>query len=126
MSAEGLSPTQRRIALQNSAILAGKLRLTIIGPGAMSDYERKILEQVVGNPADLLSFDPAERAAFRNLKTRLRETMHNKIEFNVENAEVPEWLKEGEGSVPTNVPGGTSIVPANFREQAIQGGLIPR
>ena len=91
---ESLSATDRRLAEQNAGILAGKLRLTIIGPGAMSDYERKILEKVVGNPAVIWSFEEAERAAFKNLISKSKSALRQRIEQNVENYVLPDWLKE--------------------------------
>jgi hypothetical protein len=40
-------------------MLRGKLRLAVIGPGAVSIYEQEILADVAANPADIFQWTPA-------------------------------------------------------------------
>ena len=48
---------QRRKADTLRAALVGNLRIAIAGPGQLSEYERKIIESAIANPA---SFDPIQ------------------------------------------------------------------
>ena len=56
-------------------VLRGKLRLAIIGPGAVSEYEQKILEQVIGNPTQFFQINENARARLESLKSMMLQGM---------------------------------------------------
>ena len=49
-------------------LLRGKLRLAVIGPGAVSEYEQKILLEVIGDPTKFFQFDTNSRARLKELQ----------------------------------------------------------
>jgi hypothetical protein len=49
-------------------LLRGKLRLAVIGPGAVSEYEQKILMEVIGDPTKFFQFDANSRARLTELQ----------------------------------------------------------
>jgi len=49
-------------------LLRGKLRLAVIGPGAVSEYEQKILLEVIGDPTKFFQFDANSRARLTELQ----------------------------------------------------------
>tara|TARA_Y100001973_G_scaffold47472_1_gene70724 strand:+ start:163 stop:2139 length:1977 start_codon:yes stop_codon:yes gene_type:complete len=61
-------------------VLRGKLRLAIIGPGAVSEYEQKILEQVIGNPTKMFQIEGNTRARLESLKSMMLQGMKFKGE----------------------------------------------
>lgn len=56
----------RAQTLQN--LLVGALRLEIVGPGAVSDGERKMLQDSIRNPTDFFSLDRSNSEALNTLK----------------------------------------------------------
>lgn len=50
-----LSPTDRARAQNLARIIQGRLRPDIVGPGAVSDPDRKVLEQVISNPLQIFT-----------------------------------------------------------------------
>jgi len=49
-------------------MLRGKLRLAVIGPGAVSIYEQEILADVAANPSDIFQWTPASKKKLRVLQ----------------------------------------------------------
>lgn len=50
-----LSPTDRARAQNLARMIQGRLRPDIVGPGAVSDPDRKVLEQVISNPLQIFT-----------------------------------------------------------------------
>lgn len=72
---DSLRPGLRAEAENIVAGLRGNMRLVLIGPGAVSDEERKVLNSAIANPTDVFSFDSL---SITKLKT-LKNTMQNKF-----------------------------------------------
>jgi hypothetical protein len=62
LDSKSLSPELRAEAQTHAAFLLGNLRTKVVGPGAMSEQERKILEGIAVDPTAVLSFDNVNRA----------------------------------------------------------------
>ena len=62
--------------------LKGNLRLVIIGPGAVSDSERKILDSVVANPTSLFSLTSNNKSKLDELKGIINRSMANHLKAN--------------------------------------------
>lgn len=70
-----------------SAQLKGQLRLAVIGPGAMSDQERKVLDQVVSDPTSVFSLPAKDREALKTLMETIKigtvlEAQARGVDFN--------------------------------------------
>jgi len=61
-------------------MLRGKLRLAVIGPGAVSIYEQEILSEVAANPSDLLQWSPASIKKLEVLRRVVGRGIKNKGE----------------------------------------------
>ena len=73
--------------------MKGQLRLAVIGPGAMSDYEREVLDSIVENPTKILALDSAQKSALKYLRGTLASMTRNKIASSIDNATIPDWLQ---------------------------------
>ena len=59
--------------------LKGALRLEIFGPGVMTDTERKIADQVVGNPNKMFTMDKTEIAKLETLMGKLNYGIRQRL-----------------------------------------------
>ena len=59
---------QQELAKQEIGALVGSLRLSIVGPGAMTDSERTFVEGLIGNPARFFTLNSEEVAKIKSLK----------------------------------------------------------
>jgi len=73
-----LSPEQRGTALQLTRELAGNLRKELIGVGNVSDYEQKLLEDIVQNPTDFFSLKSTTRAKYNQLRDNVTQKIITK------------------------------------------------
>lgn len=71
ITGKSLSPSIRAEADAITQSLIGMLRVPITGPGAMSEGERKLLENLVANPTDMFSLDESNRVKLKSLMKRL-------------------------------------------------------
>jgi hypothetical protein len=71
ITGKSLNPNIRAEADAITQSLIGMLRVPITGPGAMSEGERKLLENLVANPAQVFSIDTATRTKLKSLQKRL-------------------------------------------------------
>lgn len=55
--------------------LSGKLRLKLIGPGAMNVMEMNLLDAIVAKPTKILSLDSSNRARLEALRSRVQDTL---------------------------------------------------
>ncbi len=71
VSGSSLSPEMRKEAEIIAGMLKAALRPTILGTGAVSDGERKMLDDIVANPTNLFSMAPRDRIALKTLAAQL-------------------------------------------------------
>lgn len=57
--------------------IMGKLRLPMQGPGAMTDSDRKQLEELIGNPAKIFSLNSVEQRKLETILKGLENQLHN-------------------------------------------------
>lgn len=82
------SPADRAKALTLQQTLIGGLRTAILGPGTISDSERAIMNQVVANPAAIMSLDASTRASLETLRGILKKKLSSAASASgIQNAE---------------------------------------
>lgn len=64
---------------QLKTILAGKMRLPLTGPGAMTESEFQRLITTIGDPADPFSTEAIQKSKLEQLKTVIQEGIKSKI-----------------------------------------------
>lgn len=74
-----LSPADRAMAATIANMLKGQLRTEIVGPGAVSDSERAMLDAIVANPLEITRLDSASQAALRTLFERMQTSLNNSL-----------------------------------------------
>jgi hypothetical protein len=74
-----LSPTEKGKAQTMASTLIGKLRIPLTGPGAMSEGDRKMLENVIGNPTSFFSYEPAEVAKLQSLRDSVNSSYQDRV-----------------------------------------------
>lgn len=85
VGAEGkLSPEARRRAKGIATGLRGKLRLALIGPGAMSDQEQATLQEVIANPLEILQVPGTAQAVLNELKIGITGAKKRQLEYILE------------------------------------------
>jgi hypothetical protein len=62
-----------------ASMLKGSLRLQILGPGAVSDQERKMLDAIVANPTAIFSLDTANKSRLDTLLNSVNRNLQNKL-----------------------------------------------
>jgi hypothetical protein len=86
--------TRRKLEAVQTA-LVGNLRLPYTGPGILTDSEKAVLLNIIGNPAKLLSLSSVEAAGLSEVERKLRVDQKNRakgagLEYdNIESKEVP-------------------------------------
>jgi hypothetical protein len=78
-----LSLKDRAAANQIKTMLQGALRLQIVGPGAVTDADRAVLDSVIANPAQILSFKDNVLNALNNLKRVNQQNLENQYESGI-------------------------------------------
>jgi hypothetical protein len=78
-----LSLKDRAAANQIKTMLQGALRLQIVGPGAVTDADRAVLDSVIANPAQILSFKDNVLNALNNLKRVNQQNLENMYESGI-------------------------------------------
>lgn len=76
MSAKSLTPELRREADTLRSTLQGQLRTALVGPGAVNESERALMERAIADPTAFFSLDSTNKKALETLKSALS----NKIE----------------------------------------------
>lgn len=72
-----LSPEKRAEAKTIAATLKGALRTPLVGPGAVSESEWKLLDSIIANPTDLTNYTPSTIASLNALSSRLQSKLAN-------------------------------------------------
>lgn len=70
---KSLSPTEIARAQTIQGMLQGALRLPIVGPGAVSESEREMLQNIIANPTKIFSLDSSNRTRLKTLQAQLDE-----------------------------------------------------
>lgn len=74
--ASSLSPTDRAKASTVAEILKGALRVPIVGPGAVSESEWKLLDNIIADPTTLFSLSSTNKARLEALYSRLQSKLN--------------------------------------------------
>lgn len=78
-----LSITDRQTLETDLAMLAGNLRLDILGPGVMTEDEYKRLRKLIGNPNDFIQDKEWALAKLRKVEARLKMKMDLAIDRHI-------------------------------------------
>jgi len=81
---KAFSPKARAEAQTLTSMLKGSLRLAIVGPGAMTEKEMKLLDDIVANPTSLKKLDSTVRATFNKLRTHLNDQLETRYKNNID------------------------------------------
>lgn len=69
--AKSISPDLRARAGTISSILKGQLRTPLIGPGAVSESEWKLLDEIIANPTKITALDSVTKSRLNTLYERM-------------------------------------------------------
>ena len=61
-------------------MLKAALRTTIVGPGAVSDNERKMLDNIVANPLEIFSLQKNQLARLQTLAAQVKINLRNQAQ----------------------------------------------
>lgn len=77
---------QKRGQIQQKIMTAiGKLRLSVLGPGAMTDSEREFLRENIGDPSRLFSTEANEKAKLDQLIKAINDSKNREIQIRTRN-----------------------------------------
>lgn len=109
---KSLSPQLRAQAETAAAALKGKLRGPIVGPGAVSETEWKLLDGIVKNPTDFFSLDARTQARLTSLNNLLDSNMGNTAKaYGIQ----PKVTPTESNSIYVRLDGKAGMIPkANF------------
>ncbi len=79
MSGKSVSPEMRTRATSIASLLQGQLRTTVLGPGAVTESERALLEKIIANPTDIFSMDSRNKEALQTLSQKLDQGLASKV-----------------------------------------------
>lgn len=68
-----ITPELRKEANTIKALLTGALRVPIVGPGAFTDPERKLIDSVIPDPTAIFSIDANTKASLITLRNRIKD-----------------------------------------------------
>lgn len=72
----------RREAGALSKMLVGAMRVAIVGPGALSQHELKLLDQIVRNPTNIFSLKASNKTALDAVMAKIKSNIRTKLEIN--------------------------------------------
>jgi hypothetical protein len=67
-------PVKRALIDQEASTLIGQLRISLVGPGPMTDSERDFVKGIIGNPNKIFSLNAIEIAKVKNLINNVTNT----------------------------------------------------
>lgn len=70
-----LSTDSRASAKSSQQMLIGKLREALVGPGSMSEGDRKLMEEAIANPTDFFSLKSSNKIKLQKLKAALKASI---------------------------------------------------
>lgn len=80
---KSLSLNDRKEAQTLSAMLKGMLRKEIVGPGAVSESEWKLLNSIIADPTKVFSLDSSNRVALKTLGQSLQKNLASKAKVYI-------------------------------------------
>jgi hypothetical protein len=104
------NPARRAKIDQNIKILAGKLRVPLTGPGAMTERDFENLMATIGNPGDVLGSEDIAIEKLQNLKQILKDSLTSKIRYA---GIIPDEPQIQESDIPLNT---VSNIPKNTND----------
>lgn len=78
-SGSSISPSDRARANTISSILIGQLRLPIVGPGAVSEKELELLNNIIADPTRIFSLDSSNKERLKTLRERMDEQTRSQL-----------------------------------------------
>jgi len=114
LPAEELSLKIRGRAKSMNAVMVGRLRLTLMGPGMLSDQDVQRILDSMPDPTKIAQWDITEEAALIQTSNMLIDGLRGDIRTHIENPSknviMPQWLesnyfhedKSGRATKPTN------------------------
>lgn len=79
ITGSSVTPTMRSQANTIASVLKAQLRLPLLGPGAVSDTERAILNDIVADPTSIFSLDANNKIKLETLKKTLKTKLDGEI-----------------------------------------------
>lgn len=76
---KSLSPEMRAEAQTLAATLRGTLRTFLVGPGAVTESEQKLLDSIIADPTRVASLDSSSRTTLKTLASRVDAALANKV-----------------------------------------------
>lgn len=96
--AEELRPKLWGEAESLAQTMKGRLRVSLVGPGAMNAQEWAMLERVIPDPTKILELDVRQKAALQTLKSTLAQIMKREatqhIEGGMSKVVMPDWYDD--------------------------------
>lgn len=90
---KSLNPKLRAESEALRSMLVGALRLQIVGPGAMTDSERKLIERVIADPAAMFSLDMSNRKSLETAKQKIKKSLENNARMNIMGYQPPKQIQ---------------------------------
>lgn len=77
---KSITPTIRAEAENLTKMLQAAMRLELIGPGAVSEGEWKLLNDIVANPARFWTLDKSNKTRLQSIEAQVRESLANRAQ----------------------------------------------
>lgn len=81
-SGKSLNPKAKARAQTLAAVLKGKLRGPIVGPGAVSESEWKLLNSIVADPTEIFSMDSVSRSSLQAVNDTMKRNLSDIAKAN--------------------------------------------
>ena len=91
------TPQIKAEADQLARTVQGAMRLDILGPGTVTDSDRKLLESIVRNPTDVFSLSSSNKKALEGLLSRATNGITTRAQSLGLQVMVPQQLKQAQG-----------------------------
>lgn len=86
MSGKSVDPNLVAEASTIASTLRGSLRTFLVGPGAVTESEQKLLDDVIANPTKILSLDSSNQTRLKTLLSRVDTALNSKVKaFGMKN-----------------------------------------
>ena len=99
--------------------LKGRLRLSLVGPGAVSEAEWKMMEKAIPDPTKIFQWESQEKKGLETLRDNLNQILRREAEAKVEgklgNVVFPPWHPDHRvaGEPVQTTPSGVTRLRAN-------------
>jgi len=102
-----INPAIRGKAQTLARITMGNLRMAVVGPGAVSDAERKILEEIVADPTTIFNLPQATREKLGTLQ----QALSRRWQTQLQSAGVKSLEQASGGQAPGAAQGAKPAIP---------------